>query len=234
MSEPIIKLKDLNYARLDLNKLISNDDLLLVPFSLKKQSVTIGASNKMDIVLDPKSFFNSKTQIKECSCISGNHACVFYDKETNMYELLNYSEYGTVVDSFCYGLDFENSDEENQEEETVFGCKCRENFLVTHSENSALLNHGSMMSIGCLNFLFIILDVNNSRENENETIIKSLTEYQEKYKNLNDKKTREKDLIKFKWKSKEKGRTHKKELLFSASKINQFKIKNDNKRALFD
>ena len=108
MDPSMVQLNDFDYEKLDMNELIENKDLLFVPFDSNKQAISIGSSPKMDVVLD-KNFFNAKTQLAGCCCISKYHACVFYDKKSNTYELLNYSEHGTLVDNFCYGLDFEGN-----------------------------------------------------------------------------------------------------------------------------
>ena len=107
LTESILRLKDLGYENLNIISLADNDDFLFVPFNPKKQSITIGNSQKMDLVVDRK-FFNSKTRTKKCSCISENHACVNYDILTNTYELLNNTKYGTLVDNYYYGLDVES------------------------------------------------------------------------------------------------------------------------------
>ena len=101
LTESLSRLKYLGYENLDLNSLSNHEELLFVTFNSNKQSITIGKNQKMDLVIDKK-FFNSKTRIKKCNCISDNHACVFYHISTNTFELVNYSKYGTSVDNFCY------------------------------------------------------------------------------------------------------------------------------------
>ena len=106
MSDNLFKVKDFDFEKLDMNQLVDNEHLFLVPFNSNKQSISIGSSVKMDMVLDESLFNSSRSKsTSECVCISKKHACVYYDKCSNTYELLNYSEYGTVVDNFCYGLD---------------------------------------------------------------------------------------------------------------------------------
>ncbi|XP_076363794.1 PHD finger protein 12-like isoform X2 [Tachypleus tridentatus] len=41
-----------------------------------------------------------------CNYVSAKHACIYYDEVTKHYELLNYSEHGTTVDSVLYSCDF--------------------------------------------------------------------------------------------------------------------------------
>ena len=85
---------------------------------IRYRSLNIGTSSDMDICLD-NSF---------CQFVSDKHACIFYDEQTNHYELLNYSEYGTVVDNCLYGFnldplaDFEedyNSDNHSEETDII-------------------------------------------------------------------------------------------------------------------
>lgn len=48
-----------------------------------------------------------------CNYISGKHATIFYDKETRQFELLNYSEHGTIVDNVLYSCDFSEKPKPN-------------------------------------------------------------------------------------------------------------------------
>ena len=41
----------------------------------------------------------------KCQCISTFHASIFFDQYTRIYELMNYSEHGTVVDNLIYSGD---------------------------------------------------------------------------------------------------------------------------------
>ncbi|XP_030831532.1 PHD finger protein 12 isoform X1 [Strongylocentrotus purpuratus] len=40
-----------------------------------------------------------------CNFVSPKHACIFYDQTTRLYELINYSEYGTNVDNVIFSCD---------------------------------------------------------------------------------------------------------------------------------
>ncbi|XP_064206119.1 PHD finger protein 12-like isoform X1 [Anguilla rostrata] len=61
------------------------------------RSLNIGSGADMDVCL---------TNYGHCNYVSGKHACIFYDENTKHYELLNYSEHGTTVDSVLYSCDF--------------------------------------------------------------------------------------------------------------------------------
>ena len=118
--------------------------------------------------------------------MSKKHACIFYDALSDNYELLNYSEHGTTVDNCVYGFNLEDdrqcitffgansrifankkSEEENIETRAARSssmqhqCDCR---LISRPnrlnqwEGPAHLKHGSLIQIGCLNFIFIIVN----------------------------------------------------------------------------
>jgi hypothetical protein len=84
-----------------------------------------------------------------------------------------------------------------------------------------------VLSFGCLSFLFVIFDSLSCE------IINSIAEYEE-LKSLNEKRSHENELIKLKWKNKEKSLANKKDLLSMCSSKIKFKLKNENKRMLFD
>ncbi len=120
-------------------------------------------------------------ETNKCDFISDKHACIYYDEQTNHYELLNYSEHGTVVDNCLYGFDLDLTN--GDEEETALSdsenfsqtmsskhrlhhvtgavdCVCSADEVSGQSswEGSAILNHGSRIRFGCMEFLFIIVD----------------------------------------------------------------------------
>ena len=113
-------------------------------------------------------------------------------------------------------------------------CRCRRKFVAnSFAENStespALLNHGSLLSIGCMSFLFIILDL-DARQTK---IVKSIPAYAQA-KSFHENDTMENDLIRAKWKNRDKSLANKKDLLSMCSTKLNFKMKNDNKRPLID
>ncbi|XP_035638579.1 PHD finger protein 12-like [Oncorhynchus keta] len=65
--------------------------------SMCYRSLYIGTGADMDVCL---------TNYGHCNYVSGKHACIFYDENTKQYELLNYSEHGTMVDNVLYSCDF--------------------------------------------------------------------------------------------------------------------------------
>ena len=141
------------------------------PHHMPYRYLTIGSASNMNVCLDKSN---------HCECISDKHACIYYDEQTNHYELLNYSEFGTTVDNCKYGLDTSNtvdysdsdSDLENPGSKEMSSkslnyllkdeCQCRSietnREVKKYWEGPALLNHGSHLKIGCLSFLFIIVD----------------------------------------------------------------------------
>ena len=87
-----------------------------------------------------------------------------------------------------------------------------------------------MLSIGCLNFLFIKLDYSPNKTK----VIKSFIEYEEN-KFFYKKNARENELLKLKWKDKEKSLANKKNLLSMCSSTRlRFNLKNENKQTLID
>ena len=41
-----------------------------------------------------------------CNFVSARHASVYFDQYSQVYELINYSEHGTIVDNTIYALDY--------------------------------------------------------------------------------------------------------------------------------
>ncbi|XP_071946284.1 PHD finger protein 12-like [Antedon mediterranea] len=65
--------------------------------AMRYRSFSIGSGSDMDLCLP--SFGN-------CNYMSAKHACIFYDELSRQYELLNYSDHGTMVDNVLYSCDF--------------------------------------------------------------------------------------------------------------------------------
>jgi len=95
---------------------------------------------------------------------------MFYDELSGQYELINYSQYGTVVDECLYSLDTRGVSDRYPEQKvkspvevmarhvggrTVGGCYC-DGEGVSGCEGSALLHHGSLVQFGCLQFVFSV------------------------------------------------------------------------------
>lgn len=64
---------------------------------MRYRSLSIGSGQGNDLQL---------SQFGSCQCISDKHATIFYDEVTKMFELLNYSEYGTMVNGQLFSCDF--------------------------------------------------------------------------------------------------------------------------------
>ena len=146
-----------------------NKHKLPAPQAMRYRSLTVGTASNMDICLN----------MAKCDGVSDRHACIYYDEQTNHYELLNYSEHGTLVDNFVYGLDLDeslselddSSDTELQQSTAQMSarrsnnkeavCKCATQTSTLsgkHWEGPAILNHGTHLRFGCMSFLFIIVD----------------------------------------------------------------------------
>ena len=66
------------------------------PFAMIWKTLTVGTSTASTMNL---------TTFSRCQFLSEKHACIFYDEDSHSYELINYSEHGTVVDGILYSLD---------------------------------------------------------------------------------------------------------------------------------
>lgn len=66
-------------------------------FAMSYRTLSIGSGAENDVVL---------TSYAHCNFISDRHAVIFFDEETKKYELLNYSEHGTIVDNVLFSCDF--------------------------------------------------------------------------------------------------------------------------------
>lgn len=67
------------------------------PRSLNTTATHIGLSSEMDICLK---------DYGHCNYLSSQHACIFYDKVADEYELINYSDHGSIVDGVLLCCDF--------------------------------------------------------------------------------------------------------------------------------
>ncbi|XP_055642421.1 PHD finger protein 12 [Toxorhynchites rutilus septentrionalis] len=64
---------------------------------MRYRSVSIGNGPGSDVHL---------ASFGKCKSVSDKHATIFYDEVTKMFELLNYSEFGTVVNGQLFSCDF--------------------------------------------------------------------------------------------------------------------------------
>ncbi|EDV22608.1 uncharacterized protein TRIADDRAFT_59019 [Trichoplax adhaerens] len=160
------------------------------------KSLTMGIGADMDVAV---------YKYGHCNFVSSKHACIFYDKITKQYELLNYSEHGTFVDSILYGCDFsvKNRKTFSSQEEVIKSCgvssaerklnsiskkpsmvpfpekdpwkpcDCNRNKSTSTStlnesagagwEGTAVIRHGSHIRLGCLQFMFSIVQESSPR-----------------------------------------------------------------------
>lgn len=147
----------LHHLPLNLSKAVSSLTACLISGSL-----TIGSHSSMDVCL---------RGLSPCAAISSKHAVIYHDKQCNTFELLNYSEFGTMVDGcvYCFNID-EDVDFWgccNSHATDVYPdrhlCRCRAGISSISRkyrfiEGPALLKHGSLIVIGCVRFLFVVVD----------------------------------------------------------------------------
>ncbi|CAK9820366.1 PHD finger protein 12 [Anthophora plagiata] len=79
------------------------------PAFMIRKTLTIGSGPNCDVVL---------SNYGNCSFTSSKHAIIFFDESTKRYELLNYSEYGTMVDNVLYSCNYTGVIGEQIKEET--------------------------------------------------------------------------------------------------------------------
>ena len=115
-----------------------------------------------------------------CNYISVKHATVYFDQISQVFELINYSEHGTIVDNVVYALQSSRSvskrvsaaaeNATKMSDRTDFKpCHCQTSMAALLSENqgcenSAILQHGSYIRMGCLQFVFSIMQYNGGVE----------------------------------------------------------------------
>ncbi|XP_043197595.1 PHD finger protein 12-like isoform X7 [Amphibalanus amphitrite] len=64
---------------------------------VRYRSLSVGSGADNDLNLDRHGY---------CAYVSGQHATIFFDDTARRFELLNYSEHGTVVEGVLYGCNF--------------------------------------------------------------------------------------------------------------------------------
>ena len=132
----ISPLIDLTQFRLSHAALIHRRSKTVI--YIRKHVIWFGTSSSNDICLE--NFHHSS---HTCPCIAERHACLYYDQKRNLFELLNYSEYGTIVDNIRYGIGLINED------------SCwRKSTLNDTWDGSATIEQGTVIQIGCHEFLF--------------------------------------------------------------------------------
>lgn len=146
---------------------------------IRRRCVEVGMGSKVAIDL-------SKMGV-HCNYVSPHHATIFFDQYSRVYELINYSEHGTIVDNIVYTLDSSSHKADlskakrakfaqlktmsasltpaGAEGDVRGACHCVSGsvaeaaYRVDHGcENSAVLHHGSFLRFGCLQFAFSVVD----------------------------------------------------------------------------
>lgn len=107
---------------------------------IRKHVVWFGSSSFNDISLEKFHF---------CSHVTDRHACLYFDEKSHRFELLNYSEYGIRVNELAYGF-IENENASTQQ------CFCSNPNRSQSStwDGPALIDQGTVIHIGCHEFLF--------------------------------------------------------------------------------
>lgn len=115
------------------------------------------------------------TQSRQCKFVSPIHAKIYMNRDEQHFEILNYSQYGILVDDVLYCYENENSvskqplngmSNKNLSHENAPVCKCEiplssrvrngTNELARLWDGPAALKHGSTIQIGCLIFIFVV------------------------------------------------------------------------------
>ena len=146
------------------------------PVHMRYRSLSIGLGSGLGLDLG---------QFGHCNFVSPKHATIFYDELSDCYELLNYSQHGTRVDGVLYSLDtaavaarFPAKKMRGQDGSgdpvmasgqsyEAGGCYCeaaRSAEAVSGCESSALLRQGSMVQMGCLQFVFSVTEAGRPGE----------------------------------------------------------------------
>jgi len=133
-----------------------------------------------------------------CQYVSQFHASIFFDQYSRIFELINYSEHGTVVDNNIYCGDMSITTVQKGEQKNLSNLKrmSRDAFKTNKDltcfctsspaelnyergcEVSAVLHHGSYVRFGCLQFVLSILSYENEeiKEEEQEEVEEKTTE----------------------------------------------------------
>jgi len=155
---------------------------VLIPLDMKKRSscpltfrtFKIGQGSAVDLDLSSYGY---------CKCVSKFHASIFFDQYSRIFELINYSEHGTIVDNNIYCGDVSiTTSIQNELKNSNFAnlktmscdpfktnqdltCFCESSPAQFNFEKgcevSAVLHHGSYIRFGCLQFVFSILTYEN-------------------------------------------------------------------------
>jgi hypothetical protein len=151
-----------------------------VPVLMRYRTLNIGVGR--DANLDLSAYGH-------CNYVSAKHACLYFDQYAQVYELINYSEHGTIVDNAVYSLNtrpvvaaHKTADPVMSQRSESRSCYCETSIARMLSpgqgcgENSAVLHHGSYLRMGCLQFVFSVMDYHGGVELKEPVDIKEVVE----------------------------------------------------------
>jgi len=150
-----------------------NNDVEKKVFNVPYRIFRIGCSDSSDLNLRHLNI------ALKCKFVSDKHAEIYYDDYTSHFELLNYSEHGTLINQVLYANDIsgaisggDESDNGTQIAHTMSSryydtfneCKCQCSYTDLLKgqcwEGAAILGHGTHLKFGCFEFIFSIVDYN--------------------------------------------------------------------------
>jgi len=148
----------------------------LTPVGTRKQPFYM-QYRTLDIGIGPQTNLNLR-DFGHCNHLSDRHATLFFDELSGQYELVNYSQHGTLVDECMYTLDIgcvakrykksKKSKSGSDDPVTMAGRACSLTPCYCPAEGeeggegfegSALLHHGTKIKFGCLEFVFAVAAV---------------------------------------------------------------------------
>ena len=145
------------------------------PFEMCYRTYTIGTGSTVDLDL---------SMLGKCHSVSDKHASIFFDQYSRVFELINYSEHGTIVDNIIYSGDVTlhppPAKVSNKRLKTMappgdkdFACHCTKSAAEMNSpkgcEVSAVLKHGSYVRFGCFQFVFSIVNYGDEEPGDTES-----------------------------------------------------------------
>ncbi|KAL0867478.1 hypothetical protein ABMA27_008264 [Loxostege sticticalis] len=151
-------------------------DIVGTPIAMRRSAITIGTDSSCEVRLP-----------RGCRTVSPHHATIFMDEVTRHFELINYSEWGTVVNGVLYTCDVSAPDTAPDDDAQRLNtlrelvsrrphhthringsltapleadpCRCSERPPAAGAwEGSALLAHGALLGFGCAHYVFSITD----------------------------------------------------------------------------
>ncbi|KAF2889891.1 hypothetical protein ILUMI_16282 [Ignelater luminosus] len=135
-----------------------------IPMKYRNFSIGIGGPNDAQLELYGK-----------CNYMSIKHAEIYYDDFEHLFQLLNYSCYGTYVDNvFAANNEMKPNPNRARCESKKFridpaqkcvvrshACECVPSTVEKLNqgwEGSLIVGHGSVLRFGCVKFIFLVID----------------------------------------------------------------------------